>query len=293
LSSVGAWFLAGGALRPMERMRRQAAELQAHDPAGGLAVPTTKDEVARLAVTLNELLARQHAALQRERDFVADAGHELRTPLTVLKGELELASRPGRSRAELTQMIATVSQETDRLVRLAEDLLDLSGEHRAGSAMTEFDLSDLLRAAVDTATSWATASQVTLAADVPSRLMAHGHPLRLRQAVDNLLNNAIKMSPPAGTVSVTAYTRELDLCVEVCDEGPGFPPAFLPIAFDRFTRSDQARTRSTVHGPGGGSGLGLSIVKAIMDEHHGMATAQNNQETPGARLLLSWPGTRR
>lgn len=128
--------------------------------------------------------------------------------------------------------------------------------------------------------------------DVPSRLIAHGHPLRLRQAVDNLLSNAIKMSPPGGTVSVTAYIRDLDLCVEVRDEGPGFPPAFLPIAFERFTRSDQARTRSTSPGQSGGSGLGLAIVKAIMDEHHGLATAQNNHQSPGARLLLSWPGTR-
>src|ERR1700712_5066387 len=141
LSSAGAWFLAGAALRPMERMRREAAELQAHDADGGLAVPATRDEVARLAVTLNELLARQHAALQREQAFVADAGHELRTPLTVLKGELELASHPGRSRAELAETISTVSQETDRLVRLAEDLLDLSGSHSTRSRTQEFDLS--------------------------------------------------------------------------------------------------------------------------------------------------------
>jgi len=143
LSSAGAWFLAGGALRPVERMRRQAAELQAHDAGGGLAVPATRDEVARLAITLNELLARQHAALQREQAFVADAGHELRTPLTVLKGELELAARPGRSRAELIETISTVSQETDRLVRLAEDLLDLSGGHSTQSSTQEFDLSYL------------------------------------------------------------------------------------------------------------------------------------------------------
>lgn len=89
-------------------------------------------------------------------------GHELRTPLTVLKGELELASRPGRSRAELNYTIAAVSQETDRLVRLAEDLLDLSGNHRDTPTMSEFDLSDLIRAAVNTATSWGTASQVAL-----------------------------------------------------------------------------------------------------------------------------------
>ena len=292
LSSVGAWFLAGGALRPMERMRGQAAQLQAHDAAGGLAVPATNDEVARLAVTLNELLARQHAALEREQAFVADAGHELRTPLTVLKGELELASRPGRSRSELSQTIATVSQETDRLVRLAEDLLDLSGDHRAGPPMTAFNLSDLIRAAVDTSTSWGTVSQVAFSVDVPPSLMARGNPLRLRQAVDNLLSNAIKMSPPAGTVSITAYTRDLDLCVEVRDQGPGFPQTFLPIAFERFTRSDQARTRSGGHGQSGGSGLGLAIVKAIMDEHHGLAMAQNNPEPPGARLLLIWPGIR-
>ena len=290
LSSAGAWFLAGGALRPMERMRRQAAELQAHDADGALAVPSTRDEVARLAVTLNDLLARQHAALHREQAFVADAGHELRTPLTVLKGELELASRPGRSRAELSQTIATVSQETDRLVRLAEDLLDLSGDRAAPPLMTEFDLSRLVRMAAQTATAWASVSQVALQVQVPPGLMANGNPLRLRQAVDNLLTNAIRMSPPGGTVWVIAYALQREACVEVQDQGPGFPHTFLPIAFKRFTRSDHARTRNAQDLRGGGSGLGLAIVRAIMHEHHGSAVAQNNEPPPGARLLLRWPG---
>lgn len=292
LSSAGAWFLAGGALRPVERMRRQAAELQAHDAAGGLAVPATRDEVARLAVTLNDLLARQHAALQRERAFVADAGHELRTPLTVLKGELELAARPGRSSAELIETISTVSQETDRLVRLAEDLLDLSGGHSTRSSTHHFDLSHLVQAAVEAATAWGAVHQVNLIVDAPATLIATGDPRRLRQAVDNLLTNAIRMSPPAGTVWITAYAQGPDALVEVRDQGPGFPAAFLPIAFERFTRADQARARSAQDSRGGGSGLGLAIVKAIMDQHQGTAMAHNNDGAAGARVSLSWPGIR-
>jgi len=290
LSSAGAWFLAGAALGPMERMRRQAAQLQAHDADGGLAVPGTRDEVARLAVTLNELLARQHAALQREQAFVADAGHELRTPLTVLKGELELASRPGRSRTELAQTIATVSQETERLVRLAEDLLDLSGNHFQQSRMQRFDLSNLVRTAVQAATAMGSVSSVSLSVSAPARLMVTGDPKRLRQAVDNLLTNAIRLSPPGGTVSVCTSASELDALVEVCDQGPGFPQQFLPVAFERFTRADHGRTRSGDDTRGGGSGLGLAIVKSIMTDHQGSARAENNSKPPGARLLLRWPG---
>lgn len=123
LAGLGAWLLAAAALRPVDRMRAPAADLQTRDAAIGLAVPGTRDELARLAVTLNELLTRLHAAVEHDRAFVADAGHELRTPLTVLKGELELAARPGRSTQELMATVAA-AEEIDRLIRLAEDPAD-------------------------------------------------------------------------------------------------------------------------------------------------------------------------
>ena len=126
LGVTGSYLLARAALRPVDAMCAQAAELNAHDAGAGLKVPATRDEVSRLAVTMNALLGRLHGALARERAFVADAGHELRTPLTVLKGELELAGRPGRNAEQLAQTVTIAAAETDRLIRLSEDLLLLA-----------------------------------------------------------------------------------------------------------------------------------------------------------------------
>ena len=123
LAGIGAWLLAGAALRPVERMCRQAADLQAHDAFTELAVPSTNDEISRLALTTNALLKQLFDALQRERRFVADAGHELRTPLSILKLELELARRGDRTREYLAQTITSASYEADRLIKLTEDLL--------------------------------------------------------------------------------------------------------------------------------------------------------------------------
>ena len=126
LAGVGAWLLAGAALRPVERMRREAAEISDRDLDRRLGVPATRDEIAALGTTINALLARLQEALHRERGFVADAGHELRTPLAILRAELELAARPGRSREALVDAINEAGAETDRLIRLAEDLLLLA-----------------------------------------------------------------------------------------------------------------------------------------------------------------------
>ncbi|MDT7683128.1 MAG: two-component system, OmpR family, sensor kinase, partial [Pseudonocardiales bacterium] len=126
VAGLGAWLLAGAALRPVERMRRETADISEHDNSMQLAVPPTRDEIAALATTMNALLGRLRAAVTRERGFVADAGHELRTPLAMLRAELELAARPGRSRAELAEAVAAAGLETERLIRLSENLLLLA-----------------------------------------------------------------------------------------------------------------------------------------------------------------------
>ena len=281
-AGLGAWWLSGAALRPVERMRRQSADLARHDDGTHLAVPNTRDEIASLASTLNELLDRQrHAlaherqALERERGFVADAGHELRTPLATLRAELELAGRPGRDRAELVDAVTSAAGETDRLIRLAEDLLTLARADGTDGFLRvrPVDLAEVTASAARAASAVGNRRDVDVLVDAPPHLEAHVDPDRLRQALDNLLANAVRHSPEHAVVTLTAIRHEGRVVLSVADDGPGFPEDFLPHAFERFRRADTARARSE-----GGSGLGLAIVETIARAHDGAARAANRPE---------------
>jgi two-component system, OmpR family, sensor kinase len=291
LAGAGAWWLSGAALRPVERMRRQSADLAEHDDGTHLAVPTTRDEIAALAVTLNSLLDRQRQslaqerqALERERGFVADASHELRTPLATLRAELELAARPGRDRDDLADAVTSAATETERLIRLAEDLLTLA--RADGDSLLRVRRADLARVAADAvraATAVGDARDVDIVVEAPPRLEADLDPDRIRQALDNLLANALRHSPDHGLVTVTLTDHDGSVALAVGDDGPGFPPEFLPHAFERFRRADSARARSD-----GGSGLGLAIVETIAAAHGGSARAQNRADG-GALVTIEFP----
>ncbi len=290
LSVAGSWLLTRAALRPVERMRAQAAELDARNAGAGLRVPATHDEIARLGHTFNRLLSRMHDLVAREQALVADAGHELRTPLTVLKGELELARRPGRTLDDLTGTVEVAAEETNRLVRLTEDLLFLSADADAHPPTSEtFDLSETVADAVRgiCAIDWTRDAHIVVTGD--EHVRASGRPEWIRRAVDNLLINAVRHAPPGSTVTVSVRQQELTTEVAVLDDGPGFPAQFLPVAFDRFTRADESRARAPEPTSGWeGSGLGLAIVRSIMERHGGTAVATNRPEG-GARVTLRWP----
>ncbi|MCU1616553.1 MAG: putative transrane sensory transduction histidine kinase for metal resistance [Frankiales bacterium] len=283
---AGAWLLAGAALRPVERMRREAAAISDRDTGRLLPLPRTQDEIAALAVTFNELLVRLQSALERERAFVADAGHELRTPLAVLRAELELAARPGRTAESLRAAVEEAAGETDRLIRLAEDLLLLA---RADSGQPFLDVgpvafAELLAAAARGARTRAADRGVEVEVRCTDGLTMDGDSDRLRQAADNLLDNATRHSPDGGVVVLAGRPGPSGtVVIEVCDRGPGFPPDFLPRAFERFQRAESARARNS-----GGSGLGLSIVRAIAEAHGGTATAAN-RPGGGAVVVLELP----
>jgi signal transduction histidine kinase len=286
LAGVAAWLLAGAALRPVQQMRRQADAISDRDIGRRLAVPGTRDEIAALGSTLNRLLGRLQAALERERGFVADAGHELRTPLAILRTELELAARPGRSREALAEAVMQAGRETDRLIRLSEDLLLLARMDNAQPLLrpVEVSLPELLSTAANGATAHAAERGVTVTVDAPGKQSVVADPDRMRQALDNLLDNATRHAPPGSEVQITARTdHEGWVTVAVSDSGPGFPEEFLPHAFERFQRAEAARSRD-----GGGAGLGLSIVQAIALAHGGRTTAVNRDDE-GATVALHLP----
>ena len=290
VSAVGVWLLAGAALRPVEHMRSQAELITAGDLEARLPVPNTRDEVARLGRTLNSLLQRLHRALRQQQAFVADAGHELRTPLTVLRAELELAARPNRSRAELNAAIRRAAEDTDRLVRLAEDLLLLARADATETllTLTRFSLTDTVQQAVASAQARAGEARVEIGVDAPSAILLRADADRLRQVLDNLLDNALRFAPRNSTVTVRVTRSEPEhtrAVVTILDEGPGFPPAFLPYAFERFRRADAYRSH-----PSAGTGLGLAIVASIVRAHGGEVTAQN-RPLRGADLRVVLPLT--
>lgn len=273
LAGLGAWLLAGAALAPVERMRLQAAEISAKDRNATLVVPRTKDEVASLAHTLNSLLGRLQEALSRQRGFVASAGHELRTPLAILRAELELANRRGRSREELAAAVASAGEETERLVRLAEDLLVLARSDE-GAPLLRLDVQDVTAIVVRSMDAYrqrARRAQVDLRLQGADHLAACVDETRIRQVVDNLVDNALRFSPAGSTVELTLGDNGANVTLEVGDRGPGFAPEFLPHAFGRFQRSDDERSRDH-HG---GAGLGLSIVQALVEAHGGRVSAAN------------------
>jgi len=291
LAGPGAWLLARAALRPVERMRAQAAELEARDAGAGLSVPGGRDEISRLGDTLNALLGRLHEAYERECAFVADAGHELRTPLSVLRGELELARRPGRSSEQLAATVEVAAEQTERLIRLAEDLLVLDRDEHETARFVRFDLVELAEAARLAALSGPRSRAVDIVVEAPVRpLTVFGDPERIRRAVDNVVANARRFSPPGGCIEIEVAEAAGHAELTVTDQGPGFELDFLPVAFERFRRHDPARTRTEEDGAEQASaGLGLAIVRSVMRAHSGTATATNREGSSGARVTLRWP----
>jgi heavy metal sensor kinase len=281
LATVAGYVLAGLSLRPVESMRRRAAAISAETPGERLPVPETGDELQRLGETLNEMLARLEAALEREREFVADAGHELRTPLALLRTELELALRHAESPQELREAVRRSSADVDRLGQLAEDLLLIarSDRGRLPLRLEPVPAADLLGSVAHRFEWRAEEAGRTLTADAADGVTVLADRMRLEQALGNLVDNALRHGGGAVRLSVASSNGIVELHVR--DEGGGFPPEFLGQAFERFARADPARTQ-------GGAGLGLSIVRAIAEAHGGSAHA-SNRDQGGADVWVAVP----
>jgi heavy metal sensor kinase len=285
ITAIG-WLVTGAALRPIEDMRRRAAVISGDLEGQRLPVPPASDEVSRLAVTLNGMLDRLEEAMARERRFVADAGHELRTPLANLRMELELASRRARTSQELEAAVRSAAEETDRLSRLAEDLLVLARTEGGKLPLRRerTDLDDLVVRTVDRFAARTADGGVRVRADVAPGTEADVDPDRLAQALGNLVDNALRHTPAPGEVTVSASRHDGMVRLEVADTGPGFADGFPERAFEPFARPDAGRSR-----PDGGTGLGLAIVRAVAEAHGGTVTATNGPGG-GASVVMEIPG---
>jgi signal transduction histidine kinase len=270
-----------GALRPVERMRSRAAAISAAKPGARLPVPEGSDELARLGGTLNEMLDRLEAALERERTFVADASHELRTPIAILRSELEVALQDPKSAESLEAAVRSGVEEAEQLSRIAEGLLLLARSDEGDLPLSRepVELGSLLEDARERFAGRAEDLGRTISVDAPKELVVDGDRQRLDQTVSNLIENALRHGE--GHVELTGRRDDGLAVLTVVDHGDGFPPDFIPHAFERFTRAETART-------GTGAGLGLAITVAVANAHGGSAEVLNRRGG-GAQVVIRLP----
>ena len=281
ISAVGAYLMARAALSPVEDVVGSAREIGAGDLSRRLPVANPKDEIGRLATTVNGLLsrleaafARREEALERQRRFAADASHELRTPLTSVIGharmldEWALEEDPGRAR----RSVVSIRREAGRMRTLVESLLALTrGDEGPGLEVGRHDLAAVAEEAVETAQDAASGGVSIEYAAPEHEIEAVFDRGRVLQVASILLDNAVRYTPQGGSVSVRLTEEDGTAALEVSDTGVGIPEDRLPLVFERFYRADPSRAD-------GGAGLGLSIARQIAGSHGGEILAES---TPG------------
>ncbi|WP_207619501.1 HAMP domain-containing sensor histidine kinase [Nocardioides sp. IC4_145] len=276
------WVVAGRALAPVERIRREVEGITGDRLDRRVPEPPARDEVRRLAVTMNAMLARLESASERQQQFVADASHELRSPLASIRQTAEVArEHPGAlPEGELAE---AVLEESARMQRLVEQLLLLTraDEGALVRAQRDVDLDDL--ALTEARRVRRAGLAVDTAAVAPGRVQ--GDPLALAQVVRNLVDNAARHATSAVAVAVTDHGDAVELAV--ADDGTGVPEADRERVFERFVRLDDARARDA-----GGSGLGLAIVRETVAAHGG-TVAVSASPLGGARFVVRLPTTYR
>jgi heavy metal sensor kinase len=281
------YLLARKALAPVDRMVAAAAAITAIRLDRRLEVPPTHDELARLAETFNGMFERLEGSFDRIRRFTADAAHELRTPLTVIRTCSEVALRSPRSPERDRRVLEDIVDEADRLGRLVAQLLFLCRDDDGGGARREdiVALDEVAREVVDLMQIPACEKSVELSVEDLDASLVRGDGDRLRQLIINLIDNAVKYTPPGGRVTVTVR-GELDrghVRVEVVDTGCGIPAEHLKHVFERFYRIDSSRSRATE-----GTGLGLAICRSIVEGHRGRIWIQS-EVGRGTRAAFELP----
>jgi signal transduction histidine kinase len=280
LAAFGTYRLVGLALQPVERMRAQVSSMTTDVRTQRLPVPPTDDEIARLAVTMNDMLDRLAAGQAAQRRFVSDASHELRSPLATIAAALDLAQvRPDELDQELIE--EALLPETRRMARLVDDLLLLAhvDENSHVLKMVDVDLDDIVYAEEDRVRA---VTELRVVASVTAVRIA-GDPQALSRLVRNLVDNAIRHAHNEIRIECRPVGHHAQIIV--ADDGPGIPEAERLRVFDRFVRLDAPRTREA-----GGAGLGLSIVAEIVSAHHGRVEVAE-ASAGGAQFVVELPLT--
>ncbi len=271
LACVGGYALARRALAPIDHLATEAQRITADRLHERLTTSNPNDEIGRLTAVINEAVGRLESSFDQLRRFTADASHELRTPLSVVRGIGEAAVGQRRSSAEYEEAIGSMLEEIDRMTSLIDTLLRLSRTDAGGIRLSRerLDLGQLAREVAASLGILAEERNQTLAFDLENGVELAVDRLVLREAVVNVLDNAIKYSAAGSTVAIRVARVGEHAVLAVADQGPGIPREHRDRVFDRFFRVDEARSRDA-----GGAGLGLAIAKWAIDMHGGRITVE-------------------
>jgi heavy metal sensor kinase len=286
LASLGGYFLARKSLAPMALMNEQTRSITAGNLSARLDVANPRDEVGGLATTINDLLGRLENAFEEQQRLIADSSHELRTPVAVVRTEAEVALEQERETGEYRTSLALIRDEAERLSRIVEDLFILARQPLVSPALAResIRLNDLVRDCGRAAQ--VLAARKSLQFDAPGplpELTVKGDDELLRRMLLNLLDNAVKYTPPGGEISLNLSAQNGDAKITVSDTGVGIPSEHQARVFDRFYRVDKARSRAE-----GGAGLGLSIARWIVEAHGGTLSVES-QVGSGSTFTVELP----
>ncbi len=278
---VGGYWLAGRTLAPIISLTAALARIEPGDLRERLPPGTTRDEIARLALSINGLLDRLQTASLTERRFISDAAHELRTPLTVLRTGLEVTLNRERDTHEQHEALQSALREVVALCTMADELLALA--RLSDESIVErvpLNLQALVSEVVEAVEPLTQAKNLRVTSSGEGHLLVDGNPEHLRRLLVNLVDNAVKFTPQSGTIAVTLERSDGHAVVRVSDSGPGIEQADLPFIFERFFRGGGPKTN--------GSGLGLSLCREIVRLHHGEIIAHNNPGQ-GCEFVVTLP----
>ena len=284
LAGLGGYVLARRALAPIDRLASEAHRITADRLHERLSVPNPNDEIGRLAAVINETLARLESSFDQLRRFTADASHELRTPLSVIRGIGEIGLGQTRTPAEYKEAMGSMLEEVDRLTRLVDTLLRLSSGDAGTIRLSRewVDLGELTRDIVSSLAILAEERNQRVRLDVGEHVRVTADRLVLREAITNVVDNAIKYGPVGSAIDVRVRRDGEDGVVSVADQGGGIPAAHRERIFDRFYRIDEGRSRAS-----GGTGLGLAIAKWAVEVNGGRISVDATQ--PGAVFQIRLP----
>jgi heavy metal sensor kinase len=272
LAGVGGYVLARRALRPIDQLASEARRMTADRLHQRLSVPNQHDEIGRLAAVINDTFARLESSFDQLRRFTADASHELRTPLSVIRGIGEIGLGETRTPAEYKEAMGSMLEEVDRLTTLVDTLLRLS-HGDAGTvrlARESIDLGQLAHDVVSSLGILAEERNQRLRVEIADDISVTADRLVLREAITNVVDNAIKYSPHASTIDIRVHADGGDAILAVADQGPGIVPEHRERIFDRFFRLDEGRSRDA-----GGTGLGLAIARWAIEVNGGQISVDS------------------